>query len=137
MKKENEIIQTVLRRYPEVQAIYLFGGYGSPDERPESDLDLALLLNPEAAKAAASLAAGDLRLDLESLLERETDLINLRRVNTVFQHEIIQTGRVIYQQSEFEVDSFEAQVMTLYQKLNEERSEILREILESGRVLPP
>lgn len=137
MLKENEIIQAVLRHYPEVQAIYLFGGYGTPEERTESDLDLALLLPTEQATTTGSLARTDLRFELETSLGREADLINLRRVNTVFQHEIIQEGRIIFRANEFDVDTFEMLVMSFYQKLNEERAGILQEILESGRVLAP
>jgi len=135
MKQAKVIIGAALGHYPELQAIYVFGGYGAGEERPDSDVDLALLLPPQRAKAAGDLALCELRFEFESLLGREVDLINLRRVNTVFQHEIIQEGRTIYRRDEYEVESFEMVVMSLYQKLNEERAEILREIFTSGRIV--
>ncbi len=46
MKERGEIVQTVLRQYPDTQAIYLFGSYGTEDEWPDSDVDIALLLPP-------------------------------------------------------------------------------------------
>jgi predicted nucleotidyltransferase len=137
VKQANAVIEAVKRHYPGVQAVYLFGGHGAGDERPDSDVDLALLLSPEEAGPAGSLAMSDLRFELESLLGREVDLVNLRKVNTVFQHEIIQQGRTIYQQSEYAVDSFEMLVMSLYQKLNAERAEILEEIIRNGRIIGP
>ena len=60
---------------------------------------------------------------------------DLRMVNTVLQHEIIQTGRIIYMKDEYTIDLFEMIVMSLYQKLNEERAGILKEIYKSGRIL--
>ncbi len=63
------------------------------------------------------------------------DLVNLRKANTVFQNEIMQQGRIIYQQDERVVDEFEMQVLSSYQKLNEERAGILEDILETGRIL--
>jgi hypothetical protein len=37
-----EIVRIVLQHYPSTQAIYLFGNYGTPDEWPQSDVDIAL-----------------------------------------------------------------------------------------------
>ena len=72
---------------------------------------------------------------LMDVLKKDVDLVNLRRVNTVLQHEIIQTGRIIYMKDEYTIDLFEMIVMSLYQKLNEERAGILKEIYKSGRIL--
>ena len=44
------IIKTVLSYYPAVQGIYLFGSFGTEDEWPDSDIDIALLMPPEQAK---------------------------------------------------------------------------------------
>ena len=132
---EKKIISIILRFYPETEAIYLFGTYGTADEQKESDVDIALLLPPREAKSAGGLAMSDCRLALEEALKRTVDLINLRAVNTVFQHEIIQEGRVIYDAAENAIDVFEMLVMSLYQKLNEERAEILKDIFREGRTI--
>jgi predicted nucleotidyltransferase len=44
------IVKAVLTFYPDVEAIYLFGSYGTEDERPDSDVDIALLLPYDRAK---------------------------------------------------------------------------------------
>jgi predicted nucleotidyltransferase len=132
---EQEIIRIIRRRYPEAEAIYLFGTYGTADKREESDVDVALLLSPREAKAAASLAMSECREALEEALGRSVDLINLRRVDTVFQREIIAEGRIIYNASQNAVEVFEMLVMSLYQKLNEERAEILKDIYQDGRIV--
>lgn len=129
------IVKTVLHLYPDAEAIYLFGSYLTPDQQQGSDVDIAVLFPHEKARLLKSLVMSDCRDELENALKRTVDLINLRMVNTVFQNEIIQHGRIIYQQNERAVDEFEMQVMSFYQKLNEERAGILEDILETGRIL--
>ncbi len=130
-----QIVKTVLSYYPDVEAIYLFGSYLTPDQQLDSDADIAVLFPHEKAKLLKSLAVSECRDALEKVLKRTVDLINLRTVNAVFQNEIIQQDRIIYQQNERAVDEFEMQVMSSYQKLNEERAGILEDILETGRIL--
>jgi hypothetical protein len=55
-------------------------------------------------------------------------------VDTVFQFEIIRTGRIVFEQNDGERESFELLTIAKYQKLSEERSGIIEEILRSGRV---
>lgn len=129
------IVRTVLGFYPDVEAIYLFGSYLTPDQQQDSDVDIAVLFSHEKAKLLKSLAVSDCRDALETVLKRTVDLVNLRTVNTVFQNEIIQQGRILCQQNERIVDEFEMLAISLYQKLNEERAGILEDILETGRIL--
>lgn len=140
MDKDNDritmcetLIQLILKAYPDTQAIYLFGSWGTEYERPESDVDIAVLLPAPQAKKASSLVLSDLHLALQAALEREVDLINLRQVSTVLQKEVVMAGRRIFCVPGTTVDEFELLVLALYQKLNEERAEILAEGLRSGR----
>jgi len=127
------IIQTVLAHYPDVQAIYLFGSYGTEGEWPNSDVDIALLMTPETSKQMGHLMTSPLRGALARLLERAVDLLNARQVSTVFQKEIVMADRRIYTASEYAADAFEVQTLSAYQKLNQERAEVLAEGLRSGR----
>ncbi|MGH8628919.1 MAG: type VII toxin-antitoxin system MntA family adenylyltransferase antitoxin [Gammaproteobacteria bacterium] len=133
MIEPNATIQPVLRHYPDTQAIYLFGSYGTEGEWPDSDVDIALLLPPGQARASRMLAMSPLWTELESLLEKPVDLINLREASTVFQKEIISVDRRIYTGDAYASDEFEMLVLSFYQKLSEERAEILAEGLRSGR----
>ncbi len=133
MQMNEQIVQTILTHTPQVQAVYLFGSYGTEDERPSSDVDIALLLPPEASKAAGSLLLGELHLALAELLGKEVDLVNLRQVSTVFQKEIVMTGQQIFCADAYAADEFEMLTLSYYQKLNEERREILAAFKESGR----
>jgi predicted nucleotidyltransferase len=39
---------------PEIAEIWLFGSYSRKEERPDSDLDLAVILNPQLEEAEAA-----------------------------------------------------------------------------------
>jgi len=129
------IVKTVLRFYPDVEAVYLFGSHGTEHQRRESDVDVALLFPPPTAKTITNLAISQCGQALGDILKKSVDIINLRAMNIVFQHEIIQEGKIIYKRSEYTVDEYEMLVMSLYQKLNEERAGILQDIFQTGRII--
>jgi predicted nucleotidyltransferase len=130
---KNDTVKTVLGHYPSVQGIYLFGTHGTEYERPGSDVDIALILPPEQAKKEGDLVLSQCRMDLESVLHKDVDLLNARQVSTVLQKEIISTGTILYCADRYALDEFEMLVMSFYQKLNEERAGVLAEGLASGR----
>ena len=140
MSEKDDIIRVILC-YPDVQAIYLFGTYDTEDERPDSDVDIAVLLAPQQARAAGCLALSGLRVELEDLTKKEVDLINLRRAPTVLQKEVIAADRRIYpavsesRADEYAADEFEMLTLSYYQKLNEERAEIVEDALATGRFI--
>lgn len=131
--KVQAIIDTVLLFFPDTQAIYLFGSYGTEYARPDSDLDLALLLPHETAVAHLTLALTPAWSALQETVGREIDLINLRQANTVFQNEVINTARVIYDSDTGAREVFEMQVLSAYQKLSEERRDILESFYQTKR----
>lgn len=133
MEIPETIIQTVLAHYPNVQGIYLFGSCMTEDEWPESDIDIALLLPPLAAKQKKSLAISDCAIELSNTLGKQVDLLNARAVSTVFQKEIVTKGRLLYCADRYAVDEFEMLTLSYYQKLNEERSGIIEAALADGR----
>lgn len=122
------------RRFnPNTQAIYLFGSWGTEDEWPTSDLDMAVLLPPEQAKAVDFWAWIDLATRLEGIIHKKVDLLNVRQVSTVFQKEVIMADRRIYTGNEYAADEFEMLTLSFYQKLNQERAEILAEFKRTGK----
>lgn len=135
MIDEAVIVRQVRAAFPDVQAVYLFGSFAEGDPWPKSDVDIALLLQHDMAKRVGSLNFNRtaLRSKLEGMFERDVDLINLRMVSTVFQKEITTQGKRIDCQDEYAADEFEMLALSLYQKLNEERAEVLEEGLQSGR----
>lgn len=129
----DQLLQTILAHYPQTQAIYLFGSYGTEQAWADSDVDIALLLPPTQAKEVNSLVLRDLCLELAELLHKMVDLVNLRQVSTVLQMQIITTGRQIFCADANAAAEFEMLTFSFYQKLNEERREILAEFARTGR----
>ena len=76
---------------------------------------------------------GKLHLALESILKMDVDIINLRNVSTVFQKEIVTADRRIYTGDSYAAEEFEMLTMSYYQKLNEERAEIIESVVAEGR----
>ncbi len=137
MADHEAIVNTVLEYHPHVQAVYLFGTHGTQHQRPGSDVDMAVLLPADEAKQAGSLTWSGLHTALEQRLGKDVDLVNLRRAPTVVQKEVVYGGRRLFCADQYAVEEFEALVLSFYQKLNEERAEILAEGLRSGRFVVP
>jgi predicted nucleotidyltransferase len=133
MAEYEKIVRAILEHYPEAQAIYLFGTYGTADEWPDSDVDIAVLLPPEEARKAGSLILSEAHLALGTLLRKDVDLINLRKAPTVLQKEVVAADRRVYTANIYAADEFEMLTLSYYQKLNEERAEIVAEGLSGGR----
>ena len=114
-----------------LEAVYLFGSFSEGTQTDSSDVDIALLFSKPVSKLRI-LAGSDLQLELSRALGRSIDLVDLRSVSTVFQNEIIGSGERLLTFNEFSVDEFEMLTLSFYQKLNEERKEILEEFMKSG-----
>jgi predicted nucleotidyltransferase len=119
------IVEAMLAHYPAAQGIYLFGSHATVTAWPNSDVDVAVLLPPDEAERAGNLALSPARAALEEALRREVDLLNARLVSTVMQKELIY-GELLYCGDRYAVDEFEMLTLSDYQRLNEERREIIK-----------
>ncbi len=126
-----EVTKIILSHHPRTQAIYLFGSFAAGQENEKSDVDLAVLLPHDEAKKIPSFAMSDVLFELSSFLKRDVDLLNLRKVSTVFQVQIIDKGKLIFCADRYAKEEFEMLTLSFYQKLNEERKGILEDILKN------
>ena len=118
---------------PEAWAIYVYGSFARGDERPDSDLDLAVLLAP-GAKLPDKLA---LISEVSQQVGRDVDLVNLREAGLDLVHELLQNGEPLLVRRESDVLVWEAERMTDYAEFNPRRSDILAQYLhESLRASP-
>ena len=128
------IVNVLLTAHPNTQAIYLYGTWGTEYQRRDSDVDIAVLLPHDETKVVdfwewhllATEVAGKLHVEY-------ADLINLRTVSVILRKEIIVADRRIYCADEYAADEFEMLTISFYQKLNEERREIIESALKTGR----
>lgn len=133
MSQDEVIVRIVVAHYPTTQAIYLFGSYGTADEWPDSDVDIALLLPAEQTSGLPHLALTPCHHSLQDTLGKSVDLLNAREISTVLQKEIIASGRVLYCADDDAVAEFEMLTLSHYQKLNDERKAILESFAQTGR----
>lgn len=136
MSDETAILDTILEHHPDVQAIYLYGSHNTEYERPDSDVDIGLLLPPLRAKVVGSLFQDDVHAALERVLRKDVDLINLRLASTVLQIQILAAERRVYTGDAYAAAEFEMLTLSFYQKLNEERAGIIAEALKTRRFHP-
>jgi len=129
----NDLVEIILPDFPSAQAIYLFGSHAHGEQRTESDVDLAVLLPVDAARAAGDLRLSNTALALSKRAHRDVDLVNLRLVSTVFQNQIVHTGTLLYCGDERARQEFEMLTLSSYIKLSEERADILRQFSETRR----
>ncbi|MCS6848811.1 MAG: nucleotidyltransferase domain-containing protein [Anaerolineae bacterium] len=127
------LVAIILRDFPSTQAIYLFGSYAQGMQHAGSDVDVAVLLPVREARVAGDLRLSDTALALSKHVRRDVDLVNLRLVSTVFQNQIIHSGKLIYSGDEPARREFEMLTLSFYMKLNEERADILRQFRETRR----
>lgn len=125
MLDKNKLVQTVKNLAPDVRLIYLFGSQADGSSTPSSDIDIAMLLE----KKMNPVARFDLEQTLAIELNQDVDLVDLLTASTVLQNQVIMHGSLLFG-SENEQTKFEMQVMSMYQHLNEERADILREYLK-------
>jgi uncharacterized protein len=126
-----QIIIDVLTKNLSPYLIVLFGSMVKGTFHNESDIDIAFL---SENKVLDKYEIFMLSQDLAAKLGRDVDLIDLSQANTVFQAQVIHTGKVIYCTDEQKKARYELKTLKMYTKLNEERFPILKRIDESGSV---
>lgn len=126
----SEVIR-ILTRSVSPSLIYLFGSQAKNMSRPESDVDIAFLSSGGPFEAYTIFECAQ---EIAAYLGKEIDLIDLRKASTVFQANIIYSGKAIYCTNEKERQLFEASVFQQYAKLNEERAVVIEKIEMSGTV---
>ncbi|OGT30827.1 MAG: hypothetical protein A2W28_06690 [Gammaproteobacteria bacterium RBG_16_51_14] len=128
-----KIKDTIIAAYPQCHSIYLFGSWATEDETELSDLDIAVLLPGHSNEIQYNdkLALSG-QLAMTARVEK-ADIIDIRQVDTIFQMQIIDTGRRVDIDDGNEANLFEMTILSRYQKLNDERDEILQEGIKQGR----
>lgn len=109
---------------------YIFGSIVKGKIHPKSDIDIAFLSDQKVSNYDLFIMAGD----LAEILGRDVDLVDLNESTTVFQAQVVESGKWIYCSDNNRRMIFEMVALKKYAKLNEERACILKKIKESGRI---
>lgn len=129
-EKELEQIKKYLAEKLSPYLVILFGSAAKGIMRKDSDIDIALLSDHQLDEYGLFLHAQE----LASLINRDVDLVDLEKASTVFQAQIVGTGRVIHCTDEHRRMLFQMLTLKKYAKLNEERKPILDKIKERGSI---
>ena len=128
---ENEIRDRLLEIMPKLKAIYLFGSFAKGEANKGSDIDIGIIsedrLSPSTTFGSAQ--------QLAAMFNRDVDLLDIEQVPLVMQFQVISTGKNIYTKYPLDLLEFETRIISMYQRFNEERKYIIKEIVNSGKVL--
>jgi predicted nucleotidyltransferase len=116
-------------RVPNLLAVYAFGSRIQGPARPDSDLDLAVLV----AGYAEPLELWNLSGDLADLAGCAVDLLDLRAASTVMQYQIITTGQRWWAR-DAQAGIYEAAILSQKTALDQARAGLLADIAKEGRV---
>lgn len=127
----NQVIKILQKEIPGLSAVYLFGSRSEGQARPDSDTDIAYL---SAGPEMTSVDRFFLAQQLADILNTDVDLVDLRTASTILRFEIVGKGKRIFCLDETICDLFEITVFSMYQRFQEERKEIVEEILQKGTI---
>lgn len=127
---EQQLVAAVRRELPQAVAVYLFGSLADARSRPDSDVDVAVLLPHELPP----LPRWEAQERVAAAIGRSLDLVDLRQASTVLRAQVVATGRVIYDGDPQERHRVEGESLSAYARLNEDRREVLERIRAEGRI---
>lgn len=111
-----EKLKEIFKDYPYIASTYLFGSHASGKVGPMSDLDIAILLKDDAPKGRELIHKMDYlayRIE-EALQAKEVDLIELNNQGLIFQHNVLRTGKLIYDADPLFRINFVTRLITTY-----------------------
>lgn len=113
------------RVVPDVEAIYIYGSRASGMARPDSDLDVALLLRPGAVLPVSERAALAADLGTSAGCDVDLSVLDLDR-GVVHAKEVVVNGSAVFVADALAVARFEMSALSRYARLNEDREPVLR-----------
>ena len=124
------IIKTIIAELPDVLAIYRYGSAGSKYERPDSDIDIAILANHIVPfQKMTELAA-----TLMDVTERDIDISDLQKLPVTLRVQIVMQGERIFCKDQVAAETYDTHTLSDYVRLNEERRYILKDIQQRERI---
>ena len=106
------------------EVIILFGSYARGDQRPDSDVDIAIKTKKEISKKEIF----ELTQELEQLLKKDVDLVDLNAISDSFRYEILMNGQILYCEDNYQFDLYKLDMFREYLELNESRKDIIQNI---------
>ena len=110
-----EAVAAFLAACPEVNAGYLFGSVVSGRARPDSDVDVALLLSDDVLHAEFFPYRLRRMSDLMGILRRDdVDLVILNEAPPLLAHRVLKNGKLIFERSATARVAFQVRALNRY-----------------------
>lgn len=120
----------IINQHVQPDFILLFGSFAKGNAREDSDIDLAYF----SKQPLSSYERFNLAGELAAVANREVDLVDIKRIDTVFTMKIFEKGIPIYIRDENEFTRQKMRAYSMYATLSEQRAPILEAIKERGSV---
>jgi predicted nucleotidyltransferase len=105
-----KILSQVFEKYPDIQAVYLFGSVASGNTHAESDIDLAIVPRDNTLRSKKL----DILADLTKNGFNSIDLVFLDTHNLIIQFEAVRQNNLIYCHPNFDANSFYSLTLRQY-----------------------
>jgi predicted nucleotidyltransferase len=106
-----------LAAQPDVVAVYLFGSVAQGRARPQSDVDIAVLLAADLDEEACFNRRLRMGWEVERVIGRPTDLVVLNDAPPLLQHQVLKHGRLIFERDRAARVEFEVRAGKIYADL--------------------
>jgi predicted nucleotidyltransferase len=108
-------VTAFLESRPEVQAAYIFGSVMTGRSRPDSDVDIAVLVSDKVMRGDAFRYRLDLMTSLMRILRRDdVDLILLNQAPALLAHRVLKKGKLIFERSASARVAFQVRTVNRY-----------------------
>ena len=130
MEKIKEDIKSVFIGKYDIECIVIFGSYVRESQTPQSDIDIAIKIKGGITKKELN----DISKQLEEILKKEVDLIDLDNANSILKYEILYSGMPIYIKNEYYYDLYVIDACNEFLEVNEDRESIINRIIAGGDI---
>jgi predicted nucleotidyltransferase len=124
----DRIVDVLDRRFG-LDTLWLYGSEAQGTAKPDSDVDLAALFR----RRAEPLDVFDARTDLEEILHREVDLVDLDQTSPILGMQVLQHGRLLVDHDPGRRYAAFGRILGLYEDVKIIRREVERELFRRMR----
>lgn len=124
----DRIVDVLDRRFG-LDALWLYGSEAQGTAKPDSDVDLAALFR----QRAEPLDVFDARTDLEEILHREVDLVDLDQTSPILGMQVLQHGQLLVDRDPGRRHAAYGRILSLYEDVKIIRREVERELFRRMR----
>ena len=115
MTKEEDSIKPVFASRREIAAAYIFGSAASGRARPDSDIDIGVLVDPRALPQDPLKYRLRLMRDLGAALERfDVDIVLMNEAPPALAQNIVAKGKLIFERSRATRIAFQIRTFNIF-----------------------